>query len=153
MTVITPFLGTPQSTEELKASHPETDPDQTKTEKHPINTTRDNVRTKFLISISSPVSVSCHTESQNGRGWKGPLEIIYSNPPAKAGSPQQAAQDLVQAGLEYLQRRRIHKPPWAACSRAPSPSEGRSSSSCSDETSYASVCAHCPKPSSLSLSS
>ena len=32
------------------------------------------------------------------------------------------------------------QPPWAACSRAPSPSEGRSSSSCSDGTFYASVC-------------
>ena len=27
------------------------------------------------------------TESQNGRGWKGPLWVIYSNPPAEAGSP------------------------------------------------------------------
>ena len=32
------------------------------------------------------------------------------------------------------------QPPWAACSRALSPSEGRSSSSCSDGTSCASVC-------------
>ena len=36
------------------------------------------------------------------------------------------------------------QPPWAACSSAPSPSEGRNSSSCSDGTSCASVCAHCP---------
>jgi len=28
-----------------------------------------------------------HTESQNGWGWKGPLGIIQSNTPAKAGSP------------------------------------------------------------------
>jgi len=27
------------------------------------------------------------TESQNGRGWKGPLWVISSNPPAEAGSP------------------------------------------------------------------
>jgi len=27
------------------------------------------------------------TESQNGRGWKGPLWVIWSNPPAEAGSP------------------------------------------------------------------
>jgi len=33
---------------------------------------------------------------------------------------------------------------WATCSRAPSPSEWRSSSSCSDGTSYVSVCARCP---------
>jgi len=29
----------------------------------------------------------------------------------KQGDLQQAAQDLVQAGLEYLQRRRLHDPP------------------------------------------
>ncbi|KFR04672.1 Mothers against decapentaplegic 3, partial [Opisthocomus hoazin] len=36
------------------------------------------------------------------------------------------------------------QPPWAAWASAPSPSEGRSSSSCSAGTSSASVCAHCP---------
>jgi len=64
-------------------------------------------------------------------------------PLPKQGHPKQVAQDLVQAGFKYLQRR-IHLPPWATCSRAPSPSEWRSSSSCSDGTSCASVCAHCP---------
>lgn len=34
------------------------------------------------------------TESQNCRGWKGPLEIIETNPPAKAGSLHQVAQLL-----------------------------------------------------------
>jgi len=37
------------------------------------------------------VKVICRemaTESQNGRGWKGPLWVIWSNPPAKAGSPR-----------------------------------------------------------------
>ena len=32
-------------------------------------------------------------------------------PLVKQGHLQQAAQDLVQAGLEYLQRRRLHKLP------------------------------------------
>ena len=27
------------------------------------------------------------TESQDVRGWKGPLWVISSNPPAEAGSP------------------------------------------------------------------
>jgi len=36
------------------------------------------------------------------------------------------------------------QPLWAAWARALSPSEGRSSSSCSGGTSQASVCAHCP---------
>ena len=34
-----------------------------------------------------------------------------STPLQKQGHLQQAAQDLVQAGLEYLQRRRIHNLP------------------------------------------
>ena len=50
------------------------------------------------------------TESQNCRGWKGPLEIIESNPPAKAGSLDQVPQVCIQAGLELLQRRRLHNP-------------------------------------------
>jgi len=62
----------------------------------------------------------------------------------KQGHPEQAAQDSVQAGLEYLQRRRLHNPPWAACSSVLSPSKWRNSSSYSDGTSCASVCALCP---------
>jgi len=51
------------------------------------------------------------TESQNFRGWQGPLWVTQSNPLPKQGHPEQAAQDLVQAGLEYLQRRRLHSLP------------------------------------------
>ena len=51
------------------------------------------------------------TESENGRGWKGPLWTIWSNPLPKQGHPEQAALDHVQAGLEYLQRRRLHSLP------------------------------------------
>ena len=50
-------------------------------------------------------------ESQICRGWKGPLEIIESNPPCKAGYLQQAAWVGIQKGLEYLQRRTMHNPP------------------------------------------
>jgi len=45
------------------------------------------------------------TESQHGRGWKGPLWVTQPNPLPKQGHLRQAAQDRVQAGLEYLQRR------------------------------------------------
>jgi len=45
------------------------------------------------------------TESQTGSVWKGPLWVTQSNPLLKQGHPEQAAQDLVQAGFEYLQRR------------------------------------------------
>ena len=48
------------------------------------------------------------TESQNCRGWKGSLEIIKSNPPAKAGFLDQVAQVGIQVGLERVQRRRLH---------------------------------------------
>jgi len=44
------------------------------------------------------------TESHHGRGWKGPLWGTQSNPLPKQGHPEQAAQDRVQAGLEYLQK-------------------------------------------------
>ena len=57
---------------------------------------------------------------------------------------EQAALDHVQEGFEYVQRRRLHNPSWAACSSTLSLPKQRSSSSCSDGTSYASVCARCP---------
>jgi len=44
-------------------------------------------------------------------GLEGTLGIIQSNPLLKQGHPEQAAQDPVQAGLEYLQRRRLHSLP------------------------------------------
>jgi len=52
------------------------------------------------------------TESQHGRGWKGPLWVTQSKPLPKQGHPQQAVEELVQEGLEYLQRRRLPEP-WA----------------------------------------
>ena len=51
------------------------------------------------------------TESQNVRGWQGPLWVTQSNPLPKQGHPEQAAQHRIQAGLEYLQRRRLHNLP------------------------------------------
>ena len=46
--------------------------------------------------------------SQNCSGWKGLLEIIKYNPPAKASSLDQVAQVGAQMGPECLQRRRLH---------------------------------------------
>ena len=54
---------------------------------------------------------SAATESQTGRGWQGPLGVTQTNPLPKQGHPEQAAQHRVQAGLEYLQRRRLHSLP------------------------------------------
>lgn len=43
-----------------------------------------------------------YVTSQNGRGWWGPLEIIKSNPHAKAGSLEHVTQDSIQVDFEYL---------------------------------------------------
>ena len=51
------------------------------------------------------------TESQNGGGWQDPLWVTQPNPLPKQGHPEQAAQHRSQAGLEYLQRRRLHSLP------------------------------------------
>jgi len=44
-------------------------------------------------------------------------------PVPKQGHPEQAAQDLIQAGFEYLPEKETPQPLWAAWARAPSPSE------------------------------
>lgn len=41
------------------------------------------------------------TETQNGRGWKGPQEIILSNPLLKKGYLELVAQDCAQTAFEY----------------------------------------------------
>jgi len=48
--------------------------------------------------------------SQNGRGWKGPLGITQSNPPAEAGSPRAGCIGPRPGGVEYRQRMRLHSP-------------------------------------------
>ena len=47
-------------------------------------------RIYLLLSIINPYysPSTGHIESQNVRGWKGPLWVPQSNPPAKAGSPR-----------------------------------------------------------------
>ena len=56
-------------------------------------------------------------------------------PLPKQGHQELVAQDLVQVGFECLQRRRIHNVSGQPVPVLPSPSEWRSSSSCSDGTS------------------
>ena len=57
---------------------------------------------KFLVEISQN-----HRMVGVGRDLCGPSG---PTPLPKQGHPEQAAQDHVQAGLEYLQRRRLHNP-------------------------------------------
>jgi len=54
------------------------------------------------------------TESQNHRMFGFGRDLCGSSSPMplpKQGHPQQAAQDLVQAGVEYLQRGRLYNLP------------------------------------------
>jgi len=54
---------------------------------------------------------------QNHRMFRVGRDLCGSSGPTplpKQGHPEQAAQDLVQAGLEYLQRRRLHNMYWLA---------------------------------------
>jgi len=51
-------------------------------------------------------------------GLKGTSRDHRVQTPHKAGPLQQAVQMGIQAGLEYLQRTRIHSPAWAGCSSA-----------------------------------
>ena len=42
---------------------------------------------KYIFLSSSDIKFFDIVISLNGRGWKGPLWVIWSNPPAEAGSP------------------------------------------------------------------
>ena len=59
-------------------------------------------------------------------------------PPAQAGSPRAGCTGPCPGGFWISPEKETPQPPWAAWARAPSPSEGRSSSSCSAGTSSAS---------------
>ena len=65
-------------------------------------------------------------------------------PPAQAGSPRAGGTGPCPGGSWISPGKETPQPPWAAWARAPSPSEGRSSSSCPAGASSASVCARCP---------
>jgi len=56
----------------------------------------------------------------------------------------QVTQERVQAGFEYLQRWRLHNPPWAACSTVLSLSLWKSFVSYLSGTSYVPGFIHCP---------
>ena len=71
---------------------------------------------RALDRFSSPISIVqiVRQESQNHRIVGVGRDLCGSPSPTllpKQGHPEQAAQDLVQVGLEYLQRRRLHNLP------------------------------------------
>ena len=63
------------------------------------------------VPLATDTSAWHRAESQNHRMFGVGRDLCGSPSPTplpKQGHPEQAAQDLVQAGLEYLQRRRLH---------------------------------------------
>jgi len=68
----------------------------------------------FFLSLGELLPLCGITESQNHRMVGIGRDLCGSTSPTllpKQGHLQQAAEDLVQAGLEYLQRRRLHNLP------------------------------------------
>jgi len=77
--------------------------------------------------------------SQNHRMVGVGRDLCRSSSPTllpKEGHLQQAAEDLVQVGLEYLQRSRLHNLPGQPVPVLHHPQEWRNSSSCSDGKSF-----------------
>ena len=68
----------------------------------------------------SPMLPPVITESQNGQGWKGPLWVTRSNPPAKAGSPRAGCTAPRPGGAGISPEKETPQPPWAAWASAPS---------------------------------
>jgi len=68
----------------------------------------------------APAEIS-FTESQNHRTIRVGRDLCGSSSPTTLPKHKQAAQDLVQAGLEYLQRRRLHSLPGQPVPGLPHP--------------------------------
>ena len=77
-------------------------------------------------------------------GLEGPSVGHPAQPPAQAGSPRAGGTAPRPGGAGISPEKETPQPLMAAWARAPSPSEGRSSSSGSAGASHASVCARCP---------
>ena len=56
-------------------------------------------------------------ESQHRLGWKGPLEIILSNRPARGGSVRASGPGLCPVRFLIPPRVETSPPPWATCCR------------------------------------
>ena len=76
--------------------------------------------------------------------WGSPSPTPCPTPCPEAGSPRAGCTGPHPGRSWISPEKETPQPPWAAWARALSPSEGRSSSSCSDRTSHAPVCACCP---------
>ena len=61
--------------------------------------------------------------SQKGWGWREPLKVIWSNPPAPAGPPRASGPGLCPDGLWVSPWTETPQPPWATCASAQLPSQ------------------------------
>jgi len=77
---------------------------------------------KEWIPSRSEILLQRITESQNRRGWKGPLGISYSSPPAKAVSPTAGCTRACPGRFWISPEKETQQSLQAACSCAPSPS-------------------------------
>ena len=89
--------------------------------------TRKGGGVKSLIICKAVPGGSAHStrhapESQNGRGWKGPLGTP-SPTPAKAGSPRAGCTGPCPGGAGISPEKETPQPLWAALARAPSPQQ------------------------------
>lgn len=69
----------------------------------------------FTFSVlriqTKEIQILKRAPSHNSLGWKGPVEIIQSNPSAKKGSAQAGDTGTCPVGLEYFQRGEIQDLP------------------------------------------
>ena len=89
----------------------------------------------------------CQTCTARFTEWSGLEGTSVGHPvqpPAQAGSPRAGCTGPRPGGAGISPEKKTPQPPWAAWARAPSPSEGRISSSASAGASSAPVCARCP---------
>lgn len=83
-----------------------------------------------------------HQPKHNGLGWKGLLEVIWSNPPAQAGTHGAGCPTPCPSGFWRSPVEETPQPLWATCASTPSPTQWRSASRCSEGASRVPVCAH-----------
>jgi len=103
-----------------------------------------NTKQKHLMPILITPTVSpLLTESQNVRGWKGPLWVTQSNPLPKQGHPGQL-HSTASRRVWNLSREGDSTASLGSLGQGSVTLRGRSSSSHSAGASSASVCARCP---------
>ena len=97
----------------------------------------------YFLSVSWNVNLLSQnhrtTESQNGWGWKGHLEIIFSNLPSQAGSPIEGCSGPRSGNFWYLQGWTLHNLPGQFVPVLSHP-HSKNVSWCAEGTSCVSLC-------------